>query len=143
MWYERLPHLNAFLNALSFVLLTLGYAAIRRKDAALHARLMLSAFATSVVFLASYIVYHLNVLHRPFGGTGWLRAVYLTILFSHIVLAALVPPLASVTLYFALRGRFARHRRIARWTFPIWVYVSITGVVVYLFLYVLDSGASV
>ncbi|HVR75402.1 MAG TPA: DUF420 domain-containing protein, partial [Planctomycetota bacterium] len=71
MWYERLPHLNAFLNALSFVLLTLGYAAIRRKDAALHARLMLSAFATSVVFLASYIVYHLHVLHRPFGGTGW------------------------------------------------------------------------
>jgi len=135
MWYERLPHLNAFLNATSFVLLVCGYAAIRRKDQRTHARFMLAAFATSTFFLASYVTYHLNVLSKHYKGTGFLGDVYVTILVSHIILAAVILPLALVTLFFAWRKRFDRHRRVARWTFPIWVYVSVTGVVVYVMLY--------
>jgi putative membrane protein len=135
MWYESLPHLNVALNATSAVLLSAGYAAIRRKAQGLHARLMVSAFASSTLFLASYITYHLLAGHKAYAGEGWLRAVYLTILFSHIGLAVLILPLSLTTLFFALQKRFDRHRKIARWTLPLWVYVSVTGVVVYLMLY--------
>lgn len=135
MWYESLPHLNVFLNATSAVLLCSGYAAIRRKAERLHARLMVSAFISSTLFLISYVTYHALSGHKAYPGGGWLRAVYLVILFSHISFAVLVLPLSLTTLYFALRRQFDRHRKIALWTLPIWVYVSVTGVVVYLMLY--------
>lgn len=130
-----LPALNATLNAISTLFLTAGYYFIRRRRIARHRACMLVAFATSILFLASYVVYHAQVGSRPFPGRGPIRAVYLTILISHIVLAVAVVPLAVVTLRRALRGRYEQHRRIARWTLPIWLYVSVTGVVVYLMLY--------
>ena len=136
MWYEALPHVNAVLNTTCFVLLCCGYVAIRKGDRNQHARFMVSAFLTSTLFLISYLTYHSLVLHKPYTGEGWIRTVYLLILVSHIVLAAVILPLVLVTIYYALRQRFDRHRRIARWTFPMWVYVSVTGVVVYLMLYV-------
>ena len=135
MWYETLPHLNVALNATSAVLLSAGYAAIRKKAQRLHARLMVSAFVSSTLFLASYVTYHTLAGHKTYGGGGWIRVLYLAILFSHISLAVLILPLSLTTLTFALRGRFDRHRKIARWTLPLWVYVSVTGVVVYVMLY--------
>ncbi len=137
MWYDRLPHLNAFLNLASLFLLLSGWVAIRRKRESMHARFMVSAFITSSLFLASYLLYHFNAGRKPYAGPGGLRQVYLVILLSHSVLAAIVPPLAIATLVLAVRKRHARHRRLARWTLPIWLYVSITGVMVYGFLYVL------
>ncbi len=141
-WYEALPHLNAALNSVSCVLLVCGYRAIRSRAGteaerrSRHARLMLAAFGVSVLFLASYLTYHGVVGHTSYEGRGWVRPVYFFILITHIVLAAFVPILASLTLYFAARRRWAAHRKIARWTFPIWLYVSFTGVAVYLMLYV-------
>lgn len=135
MWYERLPHLNALLNFTSFVLLTWGWLAIRSKKEKLHARLMCSAFVTSTLFLASYLTYHFNAGRKAYVGPEALRTLYLAILLSHTVLAVLIPPLSITVLVFAIRKRFDRHRRLARWTLPIWIYVSITGVIVYLFLY--------
>ena len=138
MWYQNLAHLNAFLNATSAVLLALGYRAIRwRKDTRAHARYMVAAFITSSLFLASYLTYHYHVMHRPYPGTGPIRAVYFAVLISHIILAAVTVPLVLVTIWLAARRRFVGHSRIARWTFPIWAYVSVTGVIVYLMLYVL------
>ncbi len=134
---KLLPTWNAFLNGLSGILLLAGYAQIRKKNILAHKRLMVSAFLVSILFLTSYLYYHYNVGSVPFTGQGWIRPVYFAILISHTLLAATVPFLASITLYRAIRGEFDRHRRIARWTFPIWVYVSVTGVVVYLLLYVL------
>ena len=134
-WYEALPHVNATLNTLSAVLLVSGYVAIRRQKKAVHARLMVSAFVVSMLFLTSYLIYHYHAGHKPYEGEGPLKVFYFVVLISHVVLAALVPFLAGVTLFFALRRRFERHRRIARWTFPVWMYVSVTGVVVYLMLY--------
>ena len=133
--YHQLPRLNAALNATSAVLLIVGYRFIRRRQIAAHRVCMLGAFGVSVLLLISYLTYHYQVGTVRFPGTGWLRGVYLTILATHTILAASVPPLAIVTLSRALRGRFDRHRRIARWTLPIWLYVSITGVVVYWMLY--------
>jgi uncharacterized membrane protein YozB (DUF420 family) len=133
MWYESLAHLNALLNATSAVLLALGYRAVRRQAIAVHARFMVAAFVTSTLFLASYVTYHILAGSKTY--TGPLRAVYLPILLSHIVLAAATVPLAALTLALAALGRFERHRRIARWTFPIWIYVSVTGVAVYAMLY--------
>ena len=130
-----LPALNATLNGVATVLLVLGYRHIRRREIAQHRRCMIAAFVTSILFLVSYVVYHANIGSRPFGGQGAIRVVYLTILFTHVVLAAIVPPLAIVTLVRGLQARYDKHRRIARWTFPIWLYVSITGVIVYLMLY--------
>jgi putative membrane protein len=135
MWYQHLPHLNACLNSLSLVLLILGYRAIRRRQERRHVRLMLTALAVSTLFLASYLTYHAKVGHTAYAGTGAVRAVYLSILVSHIILAALTLPLALTTVTLAARRRFDRHRRWARWTLPIWLYVSVTGVVVYLMLY--------
>lgn len=113
----------------------LGYISIRRRDVTAHKACMIAAFGVSTLFLISYVTYHVHVGSVRFTGTGWIRPVYFTILISHIVLAAAVLPLALVTLYRAARGRFEAHRRIARWTLPIWLYVSVTGVVVYLMLY--------
>jgi uncharacterized membrane protein YozB (DUF420 family) len=130
-----LPALNATLNAIAATLLVIGYILIRRGRIEQHRKVMLSAFATSALFLTSYIIYHANVGSRPFTGQGPIRTVYLTILFTHIVLAAAILPMALITLNHALRKRFERHVPIARWTLPIWLYVSVTGVVVYLMLY--------
>jgi uncharacterized membrane protein YozB (DUF420 family) len=130
-----LPLVNALLNATATILLVSGYVAIRAGHRRVHRAFMLAAFATSVLFLTSYLIYHAHVGSRPFPGRGSIRIVYFTILISHIVLAAVIPPLAAVTLWQAWRSRFDRHRRIARWTLPLWLYVSVTGIVVYWMLY--------
>ncbi len=131
-----LPTVNATLNGTAAVLLVWGYTLIRRKRIAQHRRVMLTAFATSCLFLICYLVYHAQVGSVPFGHEGTvLRTVYLSILATHTVLAATVPFLAVITLRRGLAGNYDRHRRIARWTLPIWLYVSVTGVVVYLMLY--------
>ena len=129
------PALNASLNALSALLLAAGYFFIRRKRIAIHRFFMGAAFLTSSLFLASYLGYHYFVGATMFSGRGWIRPVYLSILLSHTVLAALTVPLVIVTLSRALREQFDRHRRIARWTLPIWFYVSVTGVIIYAMLY--------
>ena len=130
-----LPHLNAALNTVSFLLLVAALIQIRRGNVAAHRRLMLSALAVSSLFLVSYVVYHARHGSVRFQGQGAVRAVYFVILVTHVILAAAIVPLVAVTLGRALRGDFARHRRIARWTYPVWLYVSVTGVVVYLMLY--------
>ena len=130
-----LPALNATLNGVAGILLSFGYAFIRRGRRAAHRACMLAACATSALFLVSYVVYHANAGSKPFPGTGPARAVYFVILITHVVLAAVILPMSLVTLTRALRGRFDRHVRIARWTLPIWLYVSVTGVVVYWMLY--------
>ena len=149
MTVQDIPALNASLNAIATVLMATGFAIIRRaqkepepvKRGALiraHRRVMLSCAAVSGLFLAGYLTYHgmRRGMHTPFGGTGVIRTVYLLILWTHIPLAALIAFLVPRTFLFALQGRFDRHRIWARWTFPIWFYVSVTGVLVYLFLYV-------
>ncbi len=135
-----LPTVNALLNATAAVLLVVGYRLIRQGRVEAHKRVMLSAFAVSIVFLVCYLVYHFYVLHVPFAGPPAVRAVYLAILGTHVVLAACVPVLAIVTIWLGLTDRRAAHRRWARWTLPIWLYVSVTGVVVYLMLYHLWPG---
>jgi putative membrane protein len=130
-----LPAVNASLNALSGVLLLCGYLLIRARRIALHRAVMIAAFATSSLFLICYLVYHAQVGSVPFPRQGFVRPLYFTILITHVVLAASVPPLAIVTITRGLRGRYPQHRRIARWTFPIWMYVSVTGVLVYVLLY--------
>jgi len=130
-----LPALNASLNATSAVLLVTGFAFIRRRNVAAHRACMLAAFATSSLFLVSYLVYHASAGSVRFGGTGWIRPVYFTLLISHILLSAVVLPLALTTIWRAWTDDLVRHRRIARWTLPIWLYVSVTGVLVYLMLY--------
>lgn len=135
MTYRDLPTVNATLNALAAVLLVTGYVLVRQGKREAHRKVMLAAFATSVVFLISYLVYHFQVGSVRFQGTGTIRTVYLTILLTHTVLAAAVPVLAVLSLRHALAAKFDRHRRIARWTLPIWLYVSVTGVVVYWMLY--------
>jgi len=131
----QLPTLNAALNTLSAVFLCGGYLFIRRKNRDAHRACMLSAFTCSILFLVSYLIYHYQVGSVPFKGQGWIRLVYFTILLTHTILAVAVVPLALITFTRALRERFDAHRRIARWTFPIWLYVSVTGVVVYSMLY--------
>ena len=130
-----LPAVNATLNGLAAILLVTGYILIRQRRWRQHRAVMLAAFATSVLFLISYVIYHANAGSRPFSGQGRIRIVYFTILITHVILAAAIVPLALVTLSRALRARYDRHARIARWTLPIWLYVSVTGVVVYLMLY--------
>lgn len=137
MSVHDLPTINATLNAIAAVLLIWGYTLIRRKRVHTHRKVMLAAFVTSSIFLVCYIVYHVQVGARSthFVKTGAIRTAYFTLLTSHTILAATVPVLAIITLRRALGGRFQDHRRIARWTLPIWLYVSVTGVVVYLMLY--------
>jgi uncharacterized membrane protein YozB (DUF420 family) len=130
-----LPALNAALNGTSAVFLTIGYVLIRRGRITLHKRCMLAALVTSTLFLTSYVVYHANTGSRPFSGTGSIRYVYFSILISHVLLAVTILPLALVTATRGLRAQYDRHVRIARWTLPLWLYVSVTGVVIYLMLY--------
>lgn len=134
-WVSMLPTVNASLNALSGVFLLLGYVNIRRGERSVHKRFMIAACATSILFLVTYLTYHSMAGSTRFAGTGWSRPVYFTILLSHTILAAAIVPMVIITLSNALRNRLVQHRRIARWTFPIWMYVSVTGVLVYLFLY--------
>ena len=130
-----LPHLNAALNAIAGVLLVIGFVFIKAKKIDAHRRCMLAAFTMSALFLVSYVTYHAQVGSRPFPGTGLLRTIYFAILIPHVVLAAAVLPLAIVTLRRGLAMDVARHRKIAKITLPIWLFVSVTGVVVYLMLY--------
>ena len=145
-WVQLLPHVNGSLNSLSLILLLGGFAMIRGGRVRAHKRAMLSAFAASITFLACYLAYHFALRHytgsgsRAFPGTGLIRDVYLTILFTHIVLAVFVPFLAMRMIYLAAKGRFAAHRRWAKVTFPVWVYVSATGVIIYAMLYHLPAG---
>lgn len=147
---SALPAVNATLNAIAAVLLVIGYVLIRQRRWRAHRAVMLAAFGTSVLFLISYVIYHANAGSRPFQGQGPIRIVYFTILITHVILAAAIVPLALITLWRGLRWsgdpkgspyersgrvRNVRHARIARWTLPIWLYVSVTGVVVYLMLY--------
>jgi uncharacterized membrane protein YozB (DUF420 family) len=133
-----LPAVNASLNALATVLLVVGWFLIRAGKRAAHKAVMLSACTVSALFLVSYLVYHYNVGSVRFTGEGVARTIYFTVLISHTILAAAVPVLAVLALVFAFRQRFQAHKRIARWTLPIWLYVSVTGVVVYWMLYQLE-----
>ena len=136
MTVSDLPTVNALLNTLAFVFLVIGFVFIRQKKVAQHRAMMLSAFVTSAVFLVTYLYYHFNVeIITRFTGDGTARIVYFTILISHSVLAVAVPPMAIITLFRGLKLKVEKHRRIARWTLPIWMYVSVTGVLVYLMLY--------
>jgi uncharacterized membrane protein YozB (DUF420 family) len=135
MQISDLPALNAALNSLSAVWLTVGYIFIRQKKIAAHKACMIAALITSALFLASYLIYHYHAGSKPFAGHGAIRTVYFSILLSHTVLAAAIVPLALITLMRALKQRFDKHKRIARWTLPIWFYVSVTGVMIYWMLY--------
>jgi putative membrane protein len=133
-WVAWLPALNAFLNGTSAVFLVLAYQAIRRRDVVTHSRRMLTSLAASALFLVSYIVYHSVHGDTPFAGHGLIRPVYFFILITHVVLSAVALPLVFMSLFFSLSGRFPRHKKIARYTFPIWLYVSVTGVLVFALL---------
>jgi len=135
MSVHDLPAVNASLNALSAILLLTGYVLIRRRRIETHRKVMIAAFVTSSIFLACYLVYHAQVGSVRFTRQGFVRPLYYTILVTHVTLAAAVVPLALVTLSRGLSARYARHRTIARWTFPVWLYVSVTGVLVYVLLY--------
>jgi len=135
MTVNDLPAVNASLNALSGVLLLIGYVLIRNRRIEQHRKFMLAAFAASSLFLVFYVIYHAQVGSVRFTRTGFVRPLYFTILITHVTLAAAVPPLAIVTLSRALAAKYSTHRRIARWTFPIWMYVLVTGVLVYVLLY--------
>ena len=137
---SSLPTVNALLNLTSALLLVAGYLLIRRGRIRAHRAAMISAVVCSSLFLASYLVYHFQVGSVRFQGTGGVRTLYFAILLTHTVLAAAVPVLAAITLVRALRERFDRHRAIARWTLPIWLYVSVTGVTIYWMLYRMDFG---
>lgn len=135
MTVHDLPTLNAVLNSTSAALLAAGYTAIRRRAIPVHRAFMVAALVTSTAFLASYLTYHAQVGSIRFQGQGWIRPVYFTILVSHTILAAAIVPLIAITVRHAVRRDFSRHQRIARWTLPLWFYVSVTGVVIYFMLY--------
>jgi uncharacterized membrane protein YozB (DUF420 family) len=134
-FYSFLPHLNATLNASSFILLTSGYFLIRRGRVLAHKRCQLAALTASILFLISYVVYHQHHGTTRFAAQGIARPIYFTILTTHTILAVVIVPFVIITLRRALRGDFLRHRALARWTLPMWLYVSVTGVIVYLMLY--------
>jgi putative membrane protein len=138
MTVSDLPALNAGLNGLATVFLTVGFVLIRLKNRSAHRVAMLGAFGASIVFLATYVLHKILVrgVHTPFGGEGGIKTFYYTMLATHVVLAIAIVPLVLITLRHAFKGDFDRHRAWARWTFPIWYYVSVTGVLVYFFLYV-------
>lgn len=136
MTVHDLPAVNASLNALATILLLYGYRLIRQGRREQHKKVMLSAFGVSIVFLICYLVYHAEVGSVPYKGTGLMRTLYFMILIPHVILAATVPVLAGITLWRAFQERFDKHRKIARITFPIWLFVSVTGVIVYLMLYI-------
>lgn len=132
---KHLPFTNAVINSFVSVMLIMGYRAIRvQKNKGLHQTYMLAAFSASALFLVSYVVYHTVMPHTEYCGEGFMRNLYLFILLTHIVLAAAILPLILYTIYFSTSGRFERHKKIAKWTFPLWLYVSVTGVVVYIMI---------
>lgn len=135
MTLSDLPTLNATLNATSAILLATGWVLIKQRQIARHRACMLAAFTTSTLFLISYLIYHFNVGSVPFQGQGFWRVMYFTILITHVLLAIVIVPMALITLSRGLAKRYDKHRRIARWTMPLWLYVSVTGVVVYVMLY--------
>lgn len=135
MFVSALPAINATLNATSGILLLIGYALIRARRTAQHRRFMIAAFVSSSLFLICYVVYHAQVGSVRFTRQGIVRPIYFTILITHVTLAAVVLPMAILTLSRGLKGRYPQHRRLARWTLPIWLYVSVTGVLVYVLLY--------
>jgi len=135
MQISDLPAVNATLNALSSIWLTLGFFFVRQKKISAHRFCMIGALTTSALFLISYLTYHYYAGSKPFAGQGAVRAVYFTILLTHTVLAAVIVPMALITLSRALKERFDKHKRLARWTLPIWFYVSVTGVIIYFMLY--------
>ncbi len=135
MTFSDLPAVNATLNGLSAVFLLAGYRFIRRKNQAAHQKCMLSAVVTSTLFLACYITYHAKAGRTVFKEPEWFRPIYLTLLVSHTILAVTIVPMVIITLSRALRQRFDLHKKIARWTWPLWMYVSVTGVIIYLLLY--------
>jgi uncharacterized membrane protein YozB (DUF420 family) len=135
MTVTDLPALNATLNAISTVLLATGWWLIHQRRIEAHKRCMIAACAVSTLFLISYVIYHAQVGSRPFTGTGLIRTIYFSILIPHVILAATVVPLALVTLFRGLKRNDVAHRHIARWTMPIWLFVSVTGVIVYVMLY--------
>ena len=127
-----LPHLQAGLNATTICLISLAYYNIRRENRVQHKRFMVAALTVSALFMVSYLTYHSQVGNVKFAGEGGVRPIYFVILVSHVILAALIVPMVVTSVFHALRGSFERHRRIARWTFPLWIYVSVSGIVVYL-----------
>jgi putative membrane protein len=133
-WVHQLPALNAFLNSISTVLIVAGFVAIKKRNFIAHMRFMLTAFIASALFLISYLLYHNFVGHTPFPGQGFIRPVYFTILISHIILSAAVVPLVLTSYYFAFSGKFKTHKKVSKWTFPIWLYVSVTGVMIFFIL---------
>jgi uncharacterized membrane protein YozB (DUF420 family) len=135
MQISDLPTVNATLNALSAVWLAVGYFFIRQKKISAHRFCMIVALITSALFLISYVIYHYHIGSKPFQGVGAIRTAYFTILISHTILAMAIVPMALITLFRALKQHFDKHKRIARWTLPIWFYVSVTGVIIYLMLY--------
>jgi len=135
MSFSDLPAVNACLNGLSAIFLTAGYVFIRRKDQATHQKCMFAAVVTSALFLTCYLIYHAKAGRTVFKDPQWFRPIYFTILLTHTILAVVIVPLVLVTLSRALRQHFDAHKKIARWTWPIWMYVSVTGVVIYLLLY--------
>jgi uncharacterized membrane protein YozB (DUF420 family) len=135
MTVTDLPALNASLNACSFVLLTAGWFLIKSGRRQAHKWCMVAALTVSAAFLTSYVIYHLNVGSVPFKGTGLIRTVYFAVLIPHVILAAAIVPMILITVSRALSNRFDKHKKIARWTLPLWLYVSVTGVIVYLMLY--------
>ena len=140
-WVSWLPGINASFNVTSTVLLITGYRFIRRRQIDAHRRCMLAAFTSTTLFLVGYLTLHYHIGATPFGHSGWVRATYLTILTTHTILAIINLPMAIVTLLRAWREDFVRHRALARWTLPIWLYVSVTGVIVYVMLYHVPGAA--
>ncbi len=135
MSVSDLPAVNATLNAISTVLLITGWVLIKRGERKRHEQVMLAAVLTSTLFLISYVIYHWQVGSVPFKGTGWIRTVYFAVLIPHVILAAVIVPPVLITVSRGLSKKYDKHRRIARWTLPLWLYVSVTGVIVYLMLY--------
>lgn len=135
MTVQQLPAVNATLNGISAILLLMGFIAIRKGNKEFHQRCMISAFAVSAVFLICYLVYHYYAGSTKFTATGWIRPVYFSILISHVILAAAIVPMILMTMWRAWKKDFEKHKKIARWTWPLWMYVSVTGVLIYLMLY--------
>ncbi len=133
-WVAQLPALNAMLNSASTIFILAGFVAIKKRNFTAHMKWMLTAFVTSSLFLISYLIYHHYVGHTPFPGEGFIRPVYFFILITHIILSAFVVPLVLTSYYFAFSGKFNTHRKVSKWTFPIWLYVSITGVMIFFIL---------
>ena len=133
-WTKVLPHLNGLLNSMTAFLLVLGFVFIKRKDIAKHRVCMLGAFSFGSVFLISYVLYHLSNASTPFGGEGFIMVVYYVLLISHVILAAIVVPFVLYAVYFGITMQIDRHKKLVKWTLPIWLYVSITGVLVYLMI---------